>query len=274
MSKIKNLSISKKVHIPLILSILIGFVIIMVNYYYSIEEMKRDVYEQEFKSLHLVYDEAIASKENIGLTNAINIAKNYDVIRALKENNRDIAINGLGSISKEFKAYTNYQNVKVHIHDANVHSFLRAWKPTKFGDDLSGFRKTVVSVKNTHKPLVAIELGRTGLVLRGLAPIMDNGNYLGSVEFMQGLNSIVKHARKTNGYEMAIVMKNEYLSTASLMADSIKTGNYTLAVKEKVISRDFFDDLKNIDISKSDDFQITDKYFIVSKPIKDFSIIL
>ena len=271
MFTISNMSISSKIHLPLVLSIVIGFIIIIINYIYSIDEMKADVYASESKSLRLTYSEAIKSKENIGITNAINISKNYDVVRALKDNNRTIAINGLVSISKEFKANTDYQNIKIHIHDANAHSFLRAWKPTKFGDDLSGFRKTVVSVKKNHKPLVAIELGRAGLVLRGLSPIIVNGEYLGSVEFMQGLNSIVKHARKTKDYEMAIVMKNEYLKTATLVAKAPKVGNYALAVKEKVINKEFFSDLKNINISNIKDFQITDKYFIVSQEIKDFS---
>ena len=271
MLNMSNMSISKKIHIPLILSIVIGFVIIMVNYVYSINEMKSDVYTAESSSLRLTYNEAIKGKENIGLTNAINISKNYDVVRALKDDNRTIAINGLGSVSKEFKENTNYKNIKVHIHDSNVHSFLRAWKPTKFGDDLSGFRKTVVAVKNNKKPIVAIELGRAGLVLRGLAPIVDSGEYLGSVEFMQGLNSVVKDARKTKGYEIAIVMKNEYLSTATLVASAPKTGNYSLAVKESVVDKKFFNDLKNIDVANVKEYQITDNYFVVSEPIKDFS---
>jgi methyl-accepting chemotaxis protein len=182
-----------------------------MNYFYSIDEMKENVYESQERSLRSFYKEAIGAKESIGLTNAISIAKNYDVIRAIKENDRSIAIKGLSDISKEFKDYTDYQNIKIHIHDANVHSFLRAWKPTKFGDDLSSFRKTVVSVKQNKKPLVAIELGRAGLVLRGLAPIVNEGDYIGSVEFMQGLNYIVKYARNNNGFEMAIVMKNELL---------------------------------------------------------------
>ncbi|MCD4668427.1 MAG: CZB domain-containing protein [Sulfurimonas sp.] len=271
MASFSNISISKKIHIPLVISILIGFVIIVVNYFYSIDEMKNDVYESESKSLRLTYIQAIKAKENIGITNAINISKNYDVVRALKDNNRTIAVNGLGSISKIFKNNTNYQNIKIHIHDANAHSFLRAWKPTKFGDDLSGFRKTVMNVKSNHKPLVAIELGRAGLVLRGLAPIVDNGEYLGSVEFMQGLNSIVKDARKTEGYEIVIVMKNEYLSTATLMTKAPKISNYSLAVKENVINKDFFNDLNNINISNTTEYQISDKYFIISEEIKDFS---
>ncbi|MEA2072018.1 MAG: methyl-accepting chemotaxis protein [Campylobacterota bacterium] len=267
----KNLSISKKIHIPLAMSIIIGFMIILFNYVYSIKEMKEDVYSSQSKSLHLAYSQAIKAKENIGLTNAINISNNYDVVKALKENDRDIAIKGLGSVSSEFKKYTNYQNIKVHIHDANVHSFLRAWNPKKFGDDLSSFRNTVVTVKRQQKPLVAIELGRAGLVLRGLSPIINDGVYLGSVEFMQGLNSIVKDARKINGYEMAIVMKNEYLSVSKSLSSAPKVGDYRLAVKESVINKDFFQDLNNVDIADTQNFTMTSKYFVVSEEIKDFS---
>ncbi len=267
----KDLSISTKIHIPLVTSIIIGFIIIIVNYVYSIKEMKDDVYASQNSALRLVYSQAIQAKENIGLTNAINISKNHDVVVALKENDRNIAIEGLGSISKDFKENTNYKNIKVHIHDANVHSFLRAWKPKKFGDDLSGFRNTVVNVKNNKQPLVAIELGVAGLVLRGLAPIIDKGEYLGSVEFMQGLNSIVKDAREVNGYEMAIVMKNEFLSVSKSLKSAPKVDNYSLAVKESAIDRDFFDDLKNVPISQTKGYTITDKYFVVSEPIKDFS---
>lgn len=266
-----KLSISKKIHIPLIASIIFGFVIIMVNYFYSIDEMKKNVHKTQEKLLRSTYKEAVKSKESIGLTNAINIAKNYDVIRALKENNRNMAIDGLSSISRKFKEFTDYKNIKIHIHDANVHSFLRAWKPKKFGDDLRSFRKTIVSIKNNQKPIIAIELGRAGLVLRGLAPIIDEGNYIGSVEFMQGLNSIVKSARKINGYEIAIVMKNEYLSTATSLESALKIGNYTLAVKEKTVNQDFIKGLKNIDISNTDSFQLAGEYYVVSEPIKDFS---
>jgi len=267
----KSISISKKIHIPLIASIVIGFLIIFVNYLYSIEELTDDVYTKEKYSLTSTYSELMLAKRDIGLTNAINLSKNYSVVRALLEHNRTIAIDGLRSLSDEFKEYTNYKNVKVHIHDANLHSFLRAWKPNKYGDDLSGFRHTITAIKRDKKPLVAVELGRAGLVLRGLAPIMEDGKYLGSVEFMQGLNSIVKSARNNHNYHVVIVMKNEFLPIATKLKDAPKIGNYTLAVKESVIDKDFFNDLKNVSLNKVDSFQITNKYFVVSSPIKDFS---
>jgi len=266
-----NLSISKKIHIPLVASVLIGFTIIVTNYFYSIEEMKTNVYQKQEKELRTFYDKSMQAKKSIGLTNAINISKNYDVVRALKENNRELAISGLNSISDDFKKHTNYKNIHIHIHDKNAYSFLRAWKPEKFGDDLTSFRKTIVNVKKDHKPLVAIELGRAGLVLRGLSPVINNNEYLGSVEFMQGLNSIVKSARTSHNYEVAIVMKNEYLSTASALSTAAKSGDYTLAVKESIVNKEFFNDLKNIDIADTSHFLTAKEYFIISHPIKDFS---
>ncbi len=267
----KSMSISKKVHIPLVVSILIGFLIVLVNYLYSIKDLTNNVYNKEQKSLALTYKSLMHAKEDIGLTNAINISENYSVVRALLENNRTVAIEGLNDLSKEFKEYTNYKNIKVHIHDANIHSFLRAWKPNKYGDDLSGFRHTIVAVKKEKKPIIAIELGRAGLVLRGLAPVIEHGKYIGSVEFMQGLNSIVKSARKNHDYDIVIVMKNDLLSIATKLKNAPKLQEYTLAVKQKVINPDFFEDLKHIQINKIGHFQMTNKYFIVSEPIKDFS---
>ena len=267
----KDLSISKKIHIPLILSVLIGFVIILSNYFYSISVMEKDTFTKEEKDLRTFFKDAMASKKNIGITNAINIAKNHYVLEGLKNNNRDIAIKGLKNVSDEFKSYTNYKNIKIHIHDASVHSFLRAWKPSKFGDDLSGFRKTILRVKENQQPLVAIELGRAGLVLRGLAPIIEDGKYLGSVEFMQGLNSIVKKAKKDLGYDVVILLDNAYLSTAKQLKDMPKIGEYSLAVREDVANKDYINELQNIQVNKIDSFQITNNYFNISEPIIDFS---
>lgn len=268
---LSSMSISKKIHIPLIVSLTIGLIIVLISYFNSINNLQSDIYKKENDSLILTYSELMNVKRDVGLTNAINISRNYNVIRALLENNRSIAIEGLNDFSSNFRNYTHFKNIKVHIHDAHIHSFLRAWNPKKYGDDLSSFRHTIVALKKDKKPIVAIELGRAGLVLRGLAPVLVDNKYIGSVEFMQGLNSVVKAARKNYNYDIAIVMKNEFLPIATRLKDAPKVQNYTLAVKKKVINQDFFEDLKNVQIDKTDTFQITDKYFVVSQSIKDFS---
>ena len=264
-----KVSISRKVHVPLIVSIFIGFIIIAFNYFTSVDSIRNDVYKQQMTDLSSFFNEAMDCKKSIGLTNAINIAKNYYVIESLKSNDRELAIRGLNEVAKDFKANTKYKNIKVHIHDKDIHSFLRAWKPEKWGDDLSGFRKTIVAVKENKTPIVGIELGRAGMVLRGLAPVQTD-TYLGSVEFMQGLNSIVKDGAKKFGIDMVVVMDNRYLSTATALKNAEKVGDYTLAVKPDVVNKEFFSELSQVEISK-EGIQQSKHYFVTSLPIYDFS---
>jgi len=267
----KNMSISNKIHLPLIVSILLGFVIIILNYFSSISDMRDEVYESENSSIHSMYDDLLLGKKNIGLTNVINIADNYYVKTALKENNREIAIDGLQNLSKKFKDNTEFQNVKIHIHDSALHSFLRSWKKEKFGDDLSSFRHTIKKVKETQQPLVAIELGVAGISLRGISPVFDNGEYIGSVEFMQGLNSIARAAKNSYNTDLVILLDNKYLSIAKRLADAPKVSNYTLAMVQKDANMNFFNELSDVHFEDTENIAYTKDYFIVSEPILDFS---
>ncbi|MEA3372539.1 MAG: methyl-accepting chemotaxis protein [Campylobacterota bacterium] len=267
----RNLSISKKVHIPLIVAIVLGFIIIVVNYFMSIDEIRKDVYSEQKSELGSFFEEAMSAKANIGITNAINISRNSAVVTALTANDRELAIESFSTLMKDFKTHTKYQNIKIHIHDKDVRSFLRVWKPQKFGDDLRGFRKTIVSVKRDQKPIVGIELGVAGLVMRGLAPVLKDGAYIGSVEFMQGLNSIVKDARKKFGTDVVIVMDKRYLSISKGLASAPELGDFVLAVRPGVIDQSYFTSLKTIDIRDTKKAHRNDTHLVVSSPIEDFS---
>ncbi len=268
---LQDLSIHKKVHIPLVTSIFLGLCIILFNYFSSIEEIERSTYQETQKSLKSFFNESYNSKQDVGITNAINIAKNYYVLEALRQKNRELALEGISQISDEYKQNTKYQNIKIHLHDADVHSFLRAWSPKKFGDDLSSFRHTIVEVKNSQKPLVALELGRAGLVLRGIAPVKDGTTYLGSVEFMQGLNSIVVDGKEKQGLDLAILMKEEYLSTATALKDAPHVGKYILAVKPEIVDPQLLKELSGVNLEQTNTFHKSSSYFMVSIPITDFS---
>ena len=234
----KSISISTKVHIPLVASILIGFIIILISFFSSVSDIENKVYQLQSHKLKNYFEESLASKSTVGITNAINIANNFYVVESLKKNNRQLAIDGLTKLSKDYRNNTKFKNIKIHIHDANVHSFLRAWNPKKYGDDLSGFRHTINHVKQTKKPLVAIEIGVAGFVLRGLSPVILDGQYLGSVEFMQGLNSIVSDGKK-HDIDVAIFMDNKYLNIAKELQNAPRFENYTLAVMKDFISTEF-----------------------------------
>ena len=266
---LKNLKIGQKIYLPLILSIIIATVIIVVNSYLAIQKVEKEVYDGEKSTMATYFNQKYTAKKQVGLTNAISIAHNRYVIDALRYNDRQMAIKGLSELDDEFKKYTDFKNIKIHVHTADIHSFVRLWKLNKYGDDLSGFRKTIVAVSKSRKPLVAIEIGRAGLVLRGVAPVMEGDQYLGSVEFMQGLNSISKSARK-DGFEIVTVMDKKYGTIATfLKKQQTILGKYAVVTKKGAYNPAFVADLG--EVSALQPFFKTPNYFVVSLPIKDFS---
>ena len=266
---LKNISISKKIHVPLILLLILSTVTIIIYSLVSLKKIKKEVYAQVNKDLKSFYNLKMNAKKDVGITNAIALANNSAVIKALKTNNRKLAFNELKRILKEYKKYTKFKNIKIHIHTKDMHSFLRVWKPNKYGDDLSSFRKTIVWVHNHKKPLVAIELGRAGLVLRGISPVFDkNDKYIGSLEFMQGLNSIAKDLKKENIY-FIVAFDKKYLNIAKFLKKAKPIAqNYVVALKANAYDETFYNSLKNIHLSPEIK---SNKFYSISIPIKDFS---
>ena len=81
----------------------------------------------------------INGKLDVGISNAVSIANDSSIKESLSSNNRQLAVNALATLSENMKKSTPFNNVEVHIHTKDSHSFLRSWKTDKFGDDLSAF---------------------------------------------------------------------------------------------------------------------------------------
>jgi methyl-accepting chemotaxis protein len=212
----------------------------------------------------------MSERLNVGLASAISIATNQNVINSLKNNDRELAIKTLQNIDKSFKVSNEFEPVKIHIHTKDNKSFIRHWKLSKYGDDLSGFRATVVEVNRNHKALKAIETGRAGLVIRGLAPISDGGTHLGSVEYIQGYNGISK-SLKEDKTELLVLMNKELVSVAKLADTSKSIGDYVLSLKD--YSQELFQDMKSADFNElfKNGFILTDNFFVSYKDILDYS---
>ena len=264
------MSIAKKMFIPMFLLLLFLVAVLVGDFYISSSKEKSKVQNEEVKNYISFFNDEYKAKKDFGLVGSLMLSDNRYVTSLVSGGDRMYAEKGLMKLDTRFKRDTDYKNIKIHIHDANVHSLLRVWKPKKWGDDLSSFRKTLVRVKETKEPLVAIELGRAGLVLRGVSPIIEQGKYLGSVEFMQGFNSMVKDGRKSK-YDVLVVLKKEYLKVATLLKKSKTIGDYVLAVRENSANMEFFNELNSVNITKTKTMLKTKDYVFASIPMRDFS---
>jgi methyl-accepting chemotaxis protein len=266
----KDLSISNKIHIPLISAIAIGMCLILISAFMSLKEIESDVYTAQGKTLDIYLKNQLISKFDISLTNAINISANFDVFEALEYDNIEFAIEGLGKLIQSYKENTNYPDVKIHIHTADVKSYLRQWNPEKRGDDLSGFRHTINKVKATKKPLAAIEIGRAGMVIRGIAPIIKDDTYLGSVEFIQGFNAIVKSAKKDLDADILVLMDKKHLNVGKSLKNAPQAKDTALSQAKEISNMELFGEIKNLDLQNVENSFKTPNYYIVKQELKDF----
>ncbi|SDO05913.1 HAMP domain-containing protein [Desulfonauticus submarinus] len=123
------------------------------------------------------------------------------------------------------------QKLRIHFHLPNGRSFVRLWREKNakrrgvwvdISDDISSFRKTVLTVARTGNKVLGIEIGRGGFSLRGVLPIKEGDRLLGSVEVLVDFNSILKAASKSKEEYLAVYMDSSYLPIATKLQDKTK----------------------------------------------------
>lgn len=265
----KNLTISKKlaiiVSIISLLALVIGFFVLQYQKSHLIEEVQTQAVEE----LQNMSNNNIDAKLSVGISNAVSIANDGMIQQALLLNDRQIAIDALKNLSNSMKESTEFQNIKVHIHTKDNKSFLRAWKLDKYGDDLSSFRHSVVQVNQSKKKVNTFELGKAGLSIRSVMPIFHNNEHLGSLEFMQGLNSVAKIFDKEHK-AFLLLMDKRVSNVDQFNAEQIYKTNYIIS--QKFLNKEFYKDaqLINMDALLKNKVYTTQKYLYTYMDIKDF----
>ncbi len=253
--------------------ILVLLVVLAINTYQAMNLVKRErqlLISKEIKSQkNLETDIGRMARQYLQI--ALAIAKQDVTIKAFKENNRDLLIKEAIPLWKEIDAQTPNRNVRIHYHLAPGISFLRVWKPEKYGDDLRSFRHMVVKVISTGEPLAGIEAGRAGLAVRGVAPVKDSdGKILGSVEVFISINDLAKIEAQNAKKEVAVFRK-EAVQTFDSEGD-IQFGKYRLifATNKEIFAPVFREDF----IKKALQNIVSEEHgnhLFIASTIEDFS---
>ena len=164
-------------------------------------------------------DVLLKETENVSDTNlaiATFIANMARVKEAIETQNRQFLLETIKPIISSINNKSKTK-IKVHFHIPPGRSFLRVWKPQKFGDDISSFRKTVVDVLTTGKAVKGIEAGRVGLAVRGVAPIFgaDKSKPMASVEVITDLVDVANMVQMTTNNPIQIFGFQKVKTTAS-----------------------------------------------------------
>ena len=267
----KTWSIGNKLNLLILISSLIGLVIAFVMFSFYLNNVKVNVYKESSENLNSILVQKLLAKEEVCISNAVSIANDGKIIEALKEKNREELVSIMQKLSSDFKNNTNFKNIKIHLHDSEGVSFLRSWNPEKYGDNLISSRETISSVHKNKKAVVGTEIGISNVNLVGIAPIIHNNQFVGSVEFKAGYNSIVKDMDKYIHANLLMLLDKKSVKSDAILSKLKSVGEY--ALNQKTYNEDFakYVSTLNLEEIEKSKYLASDEYFVTLTPIVDFA---
>ncbi|MGC9419478.1 MAG: cache domain-containing protein [Rhodovulum sp.] len=174
------MSLKTKIILAIAASVTLSALLVLVPLLFGMNSLIEQGTKRELEQVRLRFETALEDRFHSSLSMASMVARMPEVQRAVATSDRQMLND---TFVPGFAALRDDQGVRqFHFHTPASHSFFRVNKPETFGDDLSGFRHTVVQANATKAAVIGLELGRGGLGVRGIAPIAHDGAHVGTVE--------------------------------------------------------------------------------------------
>jgi len=266
-----NSKLSYKLHLPIITVVVIGLMLIVINSSFSIEKLKKEKHIEVQDTYKYYAKKAIEKQSDVVLTNAIALAQNKNLINSLYSRDRELAEKNLKHLTDQYEKFSGLKNVKIHLHTKDLRSFIRSWKPNHYGDDLSGFRHSLKHLGETQEPFVTVEIGRAGILLRGIAPIYHEDDFIGSIEFIQNFENILTELKNLHHLDALILSSEDqtikFFNKLEPVGQNRVLLNSNSQSNEALISA-----LKDVDFDKFEelDHLVRNGFYITAVPLYDF----
>ncbi len=237
---LKNIRIGTRVQVGSILVLILALVVIIPV---VLSKINGIVTEAEREALSRHYQTMISEIHGQGRlaeTLSVLLADIPDLQQAMADGDREKMSKMLVPAFKALKK--DYAVVQMQFHTPPATSFFRVHKPEKFGDDLSGFRQTVVETNTALKPIMGLESGVAGLGIRGVVPVFQNGKHLGSVEIGMSFGQPFFDEFKTN-YGVDVIFRTSeaegFKTFASTLGDTalLSDADLRTALQGKAVIR-------------------------------------
>ncbi len=205
---LRNFSISRRLGVGIggLLILVLGIIIPVV-----LTQITRLVEQAEERELHNLYKAArdeIASLGAKAVAMSDLVARTPEIQAEFAAGDREALARRTVPLFAHLKQAYAVRQFQFHLPPAT--SFLRAHKPEKYGDDLSGFRHTVLATNRERKPVQGLEKGVAGLGIRGIVPVFHAGRHIGSVEMGMSFGKPFFEAfRKNYGVDVGLFVERD-----------------------------------------------------------------
>jgi hypothetical protein len=212
--------------------------------------------------------EKINNRKNVVLTASILLSNDRGVKYCLKENNRNKCVKYLKHIQDTFNKISFSQDTMIHVHTADFKSFFRVWDlENNENDSLVSFRDSLQYIKETKKENSGIEVGRFSMLIRGISPVIENDEYLGSIEVISNFDRITSYFKKID-LDFYVLMNKKYEKIAEKVNYSRqKKVNDYIVVNNVNSELNVFRDIE----FKGTGFVKKNNFYIVYTPIYDIN---
>ncbi|MCL7743737.1 methyl-accepting chemotaxis protein [Guyparkeria hydrothermalis] len=177
----KNLSIGARLALGFALVIVFIAALVIPLVMTEFSSTIKQAQQRELKGLFETAQAQIRAEGRLAEAMSVVVSSIPDVGQAMAERDRERLADMMLPIFPPLKE--DFGARQFHFHLPPAISFFRVHKPEKFGDDLSGFRKTVLATNNRQERIRGLERGVAGLGMRGISSISHQGQHQGSVEF-------------------------------------------------------------------------------------------
>ncbi|GIL39418.1 methyl-accepting chemotaxis protein [Roseiterribacter gracilis] len=205
---LSNWKIGRRLAVALAGSVIVAVAATTISNLILTDRLAQSAADRELTTAQEFLTGQIRSESDRALSMATLYAVETAVQDAFAAKDRDALAKLTVPGFKQLKEQHGAEQIQFHL--APAVSFLRLHKPEKFGDDLSGFRFTVVEANRSKKPVSGLETGIEGLGIRGVVPVFKNGEHLGTVEvgLTFGKAFLDKFKRATRAEIALFVRKN------------------------------------------------------------------
>ncbi len=293
----------------LIITLLLGYFSVNSMLYAMLENDSSRIRNQMFKKWQITgegvlerYNTLLDIYKEMALFEATLYSRDRHVLEAYEIANsgnlEDPADPKVAQARKQLKKYfqDNIEGIsrshssqifRLHFHTKNIHSLARIWRKNwqtfvgdemvDIADDISNFRNTIKQVRATGESVTGIELGKEGLVVRGVCPVLNADNeYMGSVEYLWPLSEVTQRMDANEYINHALYIPQKLLDIAErLRNESIYPVLDNKFVQVHASNHKLFDKLVGARLLSSFEkdllFTVVQDHYITSKKIYDFS---
>ncbi|MFZ4596194.1 MAG: cache domain-containing protein [Verrucomicrobiaceae bacterium] len=160
----------------------------------------------EISGVALLIRHSIDRASFFALAQAETLARQPGVVQGIAERDREGILSRLQTTFAYLRAETGVEVLQ--FHQADFRNLVRLQDIARHGDDVSKSRPIVVAAIRSGRSQRGLEVGPSGALLRGTAPVMRDGVLLGIAEVGLSMNPLLQSVKQATGAEVGVVLSN------------------------------------------------------------------